>query len=324
LVAAGAQHGSITGQKWRFAFFSEAYATHSESSAQARRTCERFVDAVLAEFGTIAVTPASTPEKASLLLLRAELMFGLLVSLSFRGENDVVRVMAGACRLLFLRAMPVLLSEQTEEAGDGAEPTDATLASPRARDAGELFGISVATSLLHKLCEHLCAGLGNTAGERLIAACTDMDGQNAVGEDRPLPVGFSRRPPPGLAELLCELKAALGQAESLQAALSRHVPLDSPIMRGAEATAESSKKARATAGSGASAKRTPRGRAKKQLQHQQKGSGKTGKGVGKGSSAGEKHDLGADVTPTPPKRRKVSSMSHRKQQPDATAVAAGA
>lgn len=232
------QHGSVAGERWRFAFFCDAYAAGAE--AQARRADERLLDCLVAEVECVASTACLGGPPARLLLLRAELLYGLLAALPYRSEPEVARLVAGASRLLALRAAPLLLQDET------GSPRPPRGAERRSAGAG-LLGACAAATLLHELCKHFCAGCGSSAAERLLAAGAGAD--DGAAEDKPLPAGFSRRPTPNVAKLLAELLAAADDRASLQALLIRCVPLDSPLLRGsAGAVAAGTKGTRAKRG----------------------------------------------------------------------------
>jgi len=150
LAASQVELGSLAGAKWRFTVLCEMYTMHTET----RRNGDRFVEILLAEFETLTqlASPRGEAEVAARdiggCMLRAELVFALLVALPYRSELEVARVVVGASRFLALRAVPLLL------------PDPSTVGELKSDD---VFGVCVVASLLHVLSQHLCSGTGGSA-----------------------------------------------------------------------------------------------------------------------------------------------------------------
>mmetsp|Transcript_144333 Transcript_144333/g.448169 ORF Transcript_144333/g.448169 Transcript_144333/m.448169 type:complete len:817 (-) Transcript_144333:118-2568(-) len=242
LVRDGARHGSLTADKWRFATVCEAYGEKLES----RSAREHLLDVVLEEFEALACAAhESSAEDAARaqagaivvhrpghsgadaeaargerrdtpahVLMRAELLAGILSVLPYRCELELAHVLLKAARFLTLRAMPLLA-----EGGHGVV---------QARTP--LFGTCVAAAVLQALCSHLASGPGEA--ERLVAVgLAEADG--AAEEDQQLPSSFWRKPALNLTTLLLELADVANDVAGLLSLLQRYVPVDSALLRGA-------------------------------------------------------------------------------------------
>lgn len=214
LLEGRCESGSLIIESWRFAAIGEACADHFE----ARRLRERLLEAVLLELIVFA-PPASAMQTGQAEfeaqhseLVRAELILGVLVGLPYRYEYEVAHVLRVVAQFLTLRALPLL--------AESAATTE--------RSSG-IFGVCVASVLLHALCHHLCSP---SDAERLLAAADN----GGVEADRP----FYQRSSTvsDFVPLLHELAAAAaatgvaGDPVALLGTLAHHVPLESRLLRG--------------------------------------------------------------------------------------------
>jgi len=237
LLADGACHGSLTADKWRFTLVCEAYNERLDSQAARQHV----INTIMEEFEALSCTAHQSsqdmgaqssaivlhqgdaaggmeglkPLTPAHILMRAELLAGILSFLPYHGALEVAHVMLKAARLLTLRVLPLL----AEGSQGGA----------RARGTS-LFGTCAVAAVLHALCAHLAPGASEM--ERLIAAgLQHEDGESA--EDQQLPPCFWRRPALSAERQLQELAGAAGDEAGLLRALQGLVPLDSPLLRGA-------------------------------------------------------------------------------------------
>jgi len=236
LVGQQAAHGTLPLERWRFAFFCEAYSSQADS----RAARARFLDALLAMLAAPAAqTGLAFSRREDLVAAEASrslLAFSILLSLPFRGELEVAHILFAASRELTLRAAPLVL------------PDGVSLLEVR---GNELFRTCISAVLLHELCQHLGGGSQATIERLLCLGSAARDG--GAAEDRPLPAGFSRRPPPDVSEMVKELVDASEDPVALRRAVVGRIPVESPLLRAAvqppAATKRAAAKQRATRGS---------------------------------------------------------------------------
>jgi len=179
-----------------------------------KRMCEAFLDALTRQFEMLCAESATSSLQSSALsarlLFHMEILFCILARLPYRCEAEVSYVVRKASRFLSLRALPLLLDGGAAAPGHHCVPA-----------------VCAASCLLEALGNHLCTA---ASAERLLQESPDQ----RASEERSLPVGFTRRSAPDIAELLQILAGASSNDALLEAMVDR-VPLDSPLLRGAVA-----------------------------------------------------------------------------------------